>query len=463
MAKFTHRRRASAVTDNTLEFSMGHKFAEIAFTPIIREMQTKHGSRASYERMDRGDDYNHRIGEREAAFISARDSFYMATTSETGWPYVQHRGGRTGFMKVLNQHTIGFADFSGNRQYISTGNLMHDSRVALFFMDYPNRTRLKLLGRIRIVDHDEPQILAQLEDSSYSAQIERGFLIEVAGLDWNCPQHITPRFTNRELDDQILSLREENDTLKSLLVQSNKKSLTASKQQHPAAEDILGEGPLELIVSGVRQLTARIRAYELRDPAGGKLPVVDPGSHLKIPVRLPTDEIGVRHYSIASNPLRRDKYEIAVQREDGGNGGSQAVHDSYQIGTRVRMDFPGNHFGLHDDERPAILIAGGIGITAIKSMAQALHGRGGRFSLHYAGRSQADMAFSEHLQRQFKDQIYLYGAAEGNRLNIPGILSKAPKDALVYVCGPDRLNRAVRDHAIKLGIPRKNVRLELFE
>lgn len=442
---------------------MPHKFAEIAFTPTVRAMQARQGSRAGYARMDAGDDYNHRLGDREAAFIAARDSFYMATTSETGWPYVQHRGGPAGFMKVLDQDTIGFADFSGNRQYISTGNLRHDNRIALFFMDYPNRTRLKMLGRIRSVETGESEVLERLGDSSYSAQIERGFIIEVAGFDWNCPQHITPRFTDGELNEALKSLQAENHQLRSRSASQNEVRVAGARSQNLNAEETLGEGPMELVVSGVRQLTARVRAYELRDPSRGNLPAVDPGSHLKIPMRLPTGVMGVRQYSIASNPLRRDVYEIAVQREDGGSGGSRAVHDTYQVGTRIRLDLPMNHFGLHDDERPAVLIAGGIGITAIKSMAQALYARGGNFSLHYAGRSQADMAFSERLKQKFRTQASIYGAAEGNRLDVHRILSAAPKDAIIYVCGPDRLNRAVKNIAVKLDIPRENVRLELFK
>ena len=179
---------------------MAHKFAEIAFTPVVRAIQQQEGSRAGYARMDGGEDYNHRLTAREATFIAARDSFYMASVGETGWPYVQHRGGPTGFMKVVDERTIGFADYSGNRQYVSTGNFSSANRVALFFMDYPNRTRLKMLGRVRTVGLDEPELLARLEDDDYPAQVERGFIIEVEGFDWNCPQHITPRYTIDEIE-----------------------------------------------------------------------------------------------------------------------------------------------------------------------------------------------------------------------------------------------------------------------
>ncbi len=442
---------------------MAHKFAEIAFTPVVRAIQVKEGSRASYARMDEGDDYNHQLSGREAMFIAARDSFYMASVGETGWPYVQHRGGPAGFMKVLDERTIGFADYSGNRQYVSTGNFSTDNRVALFFMDYPNRTRLKMLGLVRTVGLDEPKLLAQLEDDDYPAQVERGFIIEVEAFDWNCPQHITPRFTETEIEDQLTSLQTENRHLKALLAGAeNSPVATANSPQNEGLET-LGEGPLELVVSSVRQLTPRVRAFELRDPNGEELPAVEPGSHLRIPVRLPAGELVDRHYSIASNSARRDAYEIAVLREEEGSGGSAAVHEIYQLGTRLHIDMPGNHFGLHDDERPALLIAGGIGITPIKSMAQALAARGNNFQLHYAGRSSAEMAYRERLERQLGDRIKVYSSAKGERLNIPTLLADAPDDVVIYICGPKRLISAVTDVAKEIGIPREQVRLELFE
>ena len=178
---------------------MAHKFAEIAFTPTVRAIQSAEGSRASYARMDEGEDYNQLLTERESGFIAARDSFYMASVSETGWPYLQHRGGPAGFMKILDEHTLGFTDYSGNRQYVSTGNFLSDDRVALFFMDYPNRRRLKMLGRVRIVGPEGADTLALLGDADYPGRVERAFVIQVEAFDWNCPQHITPRFTETEL------------------------------------------------------------------------------------------------------------------------------------------------------------------------------------------------------------------------------------------------------------------------
>jgi uncharacterized protein len=179
---------------------MPHRFAEIAFTPTVKQLQEELGSRTAYARMESvPESRNHRLSEMEVEFIAARNSLYMATVSETGWPYIQHRGGPRGFVRALDETTIGFADFRGNRQYISLGNLMNEDRVSLFFMDYPNKARLKLFGRAKIVGLDDPMTLSRLEIADYRARVERGFLIKVEGFDWNCPQHITERHTLDEV------------------------------------------------------------------------------------------------------------------------------------------------------------------------------------------------------------------------------------------------------------------------
>ena len=275
---------------------MGHSYHDIAFTPTILDLQTAVGSRDNYAAMGSGGTFNDLLTEREASFIARRDSFYMASVSETGWPYLQHRGGPAGFMKVLDQHTLGFADYSGNRQYVSTGNFSKDDRVSLFFMDYPNQRRLKLFGRVRIIDSADRTTLDQLSDGDYAAQVERRFLIDVEGFDWNCPQHITPRYSRAEVDSLLGELREQVRELKA----NSKAPANTNADAGP-----LGNGPLDLVVTGIRQLAPRVRAFELRDPDGRDLPSAEPGSHLLLPVRLPDGSITDRHYSIASNPARR--------------------------------------------------------------------------------------------------------------------------------------------------------------
>src|ERR1700744_1616300 len=185
---------------------MGRRFQELAFTPLFKEHQLEPGSRRQYERMEKssplGEDL---LGPAEQDFIQRRDSFYMASVSETGWPYMQHRGGPKGFVRVLNPSLIGFADYRGNKQYISLGNFDHDNRVALFFMDYPYQTRLKILGRVEIHENDAeaPALIQPFRSKDDSGVIERVILIHVEGFDWNCPQHITPRYTAEELEQTL--------------------------------------------------------------------------------------------------------------------------------------------------------------------------------------------------------------------------------------------------------------------
>lgn len=251
--------------------------------------------------------------------------------------------------------------------------------------------------------------------------MERGFLIHVEAFDWNCPQHIAPRYTESEIQSRMAPLIEENRALKA-----------AQSDVRAAPPKSLGNGPLELAISGVRELTPRIRAYELRDPGGAALPLFEAGAHLQVPVRLADGEMAVRHYSICSDPKHRDAYEIAVLREDAGAGGSPSVHEQFDIGLRLRCGLPQNHFALHADPRPAVLIAGGVGITPIKAMGHALKSRGAAMQLHYAGSSGPELAFRDELRREFDAAVTIYRSADGERIDIERILSAAPDDAIFY-------------------------------
>jgi predicted pyridoxine 5'-phosphate oxidase superfamily flavin-nucleotide-binding protein len=188
---------------------MGHRFAEIAFTRAVQAQQEARGSRASYARLAEGEARNDRLGVKEVDFIQERDGFYLASVSETGWPYVQFRGGAPGFLRVIDERTLAWPDFRGNRQYVSVGNLSGDDRVALILMDYANRRRLKLLGHAEILEVGADEGLAkQLAVPGYHAEVERAVRVRVAGFDWNCPQHITPRFTLDEVEHAVTPLRE---------------------------------------------------------------------------------------------------------------------------------------------------------------------------------------------------------------------------------------------------------------
>lgn len=200
---------------------MARAFAEIAFTDSVKTAQSRYGSRKAYSGLEFDEERRDRLTEHEIAFLAERDSFYMGSVGENGWPYVQHRGGPKGFLKVLDEKTIGFADFRGNKQYISVGNLNADDRVSLFIMDYPNRQRLKLWVRSRIVHQNEdPELVARLEVPTYRARIERGIVMTIEAVDWNFTQHITPRFSEAEVERLIAPLIEENRALKAQLAQS---------------------------------------------------------------------------------------------------------------------------------------------------------------------------------------------------------------------------------------------------
>ena len=193
---------------------MGHRFLELATSPAARDAQAAHGSRAAYARMESGGPNHDRLGPKEEAFIAARDSFYLASVTHDGWPYVQHRGGPPGFLKVLRERQLGFADLAGNKQYLTLGNIQTEDRVALFLMDYANRRRLKLLGRMRVPDPaEEPDLVAALIDGDHPPRVERCFVIDVEAFDWNCPQHITPRFTEAELTEALAPVRARIDQL----------------------------------------------------------------------------------------------------------------------------------------------------------------------------------------------------------------------------------------------------------
>lgn len=447
---------------------MPHQYAKLAFTESVRKVQEDHGSRQNYAKMDVGEDYNFLLSDTEREFISNRDSFYMASVSETDWPYVQHRGGPQGFLKVIDENTLGFADYKGNRQYISTGNFKTNNRVSLFFMDYANKRRLKVMGHVSQVDEQDWETLASLEDEHYKARVERGFIIKIVAFDWNCPQHITPRYTEKDLTTLLAPLQNQIKTLNS--------QVNGSKQAI-----VLGDGELPLIISGIRQLTHDIRAYELRHVEGIALPEVSAGSHIQVPVKLSNNEVSWKSYSISSNPNRTDCYEIAVKIDTRGSGGSIALHESYTLGTILHCHKPNNYFALLplEPKQHIVLIAGGIGITAIKSMALSLANKAKNtqftFEVHYAGRSIKDMAYVDRLVRQLDDKLNLYLSDKGNKLSLKHLLktvivsndqttnkAEHKNNTHFYLCGPESMVTELKQSANSLGIDESKLHFELF-
>jgi predicted pyridoxine 5'-phosphate oxidase superfamily flavin-nucleotide-binding protein len=207
-------------------------FGSLVFTPAVKALQEKYGSRRQYARSEGSASSPARLGRDETEFIGERDTFYMATLGSTGWPYVQHRGGPEGFLKVIDDRTLAFADFRGNKQYISTGNLATDNRVALILMDYPRQLRLKILGRAEIFEGEKAsEWIEKVRDPVYKAVIERVYVIRIEAFDWNCQQYIVPRYTEEEIraavapaENKIRELLQENEKLRQQLSQAGKKN-----------------------------------------------------------------------------------------------------------------------------------------------------------------------------------------------------------------------------------------------
>ncbi len=188
---------------------MAKNFAAIAFTKAVKEMQEKLGSRASYARMER-DTYVDGLTENEIDFIAERDSFYMASIGDNNFPYIQHRGGPKGFLKVLDAKRLGFIDFKGNMQYITVGNLATNNNVALIMVDYPARARLKIYAKAEIIElKDDPSLYDVLDLKEYKFRPERMMVLNIEAYDWNCPQHITPRYTVTDIEEAFASQRNQ--------------------------------------------------------------------------------------------------------------------------------------------------------------------------------------------------------------------------------------------------------------
>jgi hypothetical protein len=195
---------------------MARNYRHTLFNDAVKVLQERHGSRAAYLKMDAGADGTpDTLTAKELGYIALRDSFYMASVNADGWPYMQHRGGPAGFLRHIEGNRIGFADYRGNKQYISTANLAGNDRVSLFLMDYPNRDRLKLVGHAHSIElADDPVLVTSLMPEGYRAVPERAFLIDVIGWEWNCSQHITPRFTEAEISAAIQPMAAELNQLR---------------------------------------------------------------------------------------------------------------------------------------------------------------------------------------------------------------------------------------------------------
>ncbi len=427
---------------------MAKAFANISFTPKVKEFQTKMSSRDNYQNFELGENEVVALSEFEKQFIGERDSFYQATIAENGWPYVQHRGGPAGFIKILDDHTIGYADFTGNRQYLSVGNLLGDDRISLILMDYPRRQRLKIWGRARLIDElTDSNLLAQLEPEDSRAPIERGVVITVEAFDWNCPKYITPRYTQSDVNKLLAEAKSSSD----------KKAIYGYKYA--------GNAAIPLTITDIRQVAKNIRAYELTHSHGLDLPGYEAGSHITVPVMLPDGSETSRSYSLISPHKNTGPYIIAVKNEGHDQGASKVIHQHWQVGMEITTDQPKNYFSLHKDNRPAVLIAGGIGITPIKAMVEELLSRNSSFELHYTAKLSSEMAFYRELLESGSEYCHFYFSQQTNsqRLDLKKVLSKAPEQAVFYFCGPKNLLDASIRMANELGIERERIHFESFQ
>ncbi len=196
--------------------------SDIAFTPAVKRIQEKKGSRAGYARMEAKGGWRDEVTEGLSDFIAERDSFYLATASADGQPYIQHRGGKPGFLKIVNDKTLAFADFKGNKQYISSGNLSENNKAYIFLMDYATRSRVKIWGTARVVN-DSTQI-SKLVDTDYDGVPEQAIFFDITAWDINCPQHITPRFSEEKIVELVQPLKDRIEELEALLKQCEEKS-----------------------------------------------------------------------------------------------------------------------------------------------------------------------------------------------------------------------------------------------
>lgn len=416
---------------------MPRAFATLTFTPQVKAAQTRYHSRDANHGFELGPDSGDTLGPAEAEFIAARDSFYQATSGSNGWPYVQHRGGPAGFLQVLDAHTLAYADFRGNRQYLSVGNLTGNPRMALILMDYPNRRRLKLWCEARVVEAgDDPALMARLENPAYRARIERAIVLTVHAFDWNCPQHITPRYSEQQYAAVQAPLQAGLAQLRQQL---------AHHQARPAA---LGDGPLPLRIRSVTRLAPRVLGLTLEHADGAALPPAAAGSHLSLPVLLPDGSTGWRPYSLTR--IQPQRYQLAIQLADHSRGGSSYIHQHYTPGLLLHCAPPAGAFRLAPPAaNPVLLIAGGIGITPLLAMARELCAAGQPPQLVYSGRGQ--LAFIDELQALLGERLHCHDSSQGARLDLHALLAAQSTHATVYACGPASMLDALHQATQQLG------------
>ena len=348
--------------------------SDVAFTPAVKTLQSRNGSRANYQETEQDPDWwLDTITPELVEFIAERDSFYLGTANAEGQPYIQHRGGPKGFLKVIDDRTLGFADFIGNCQYISYGNLNENDKAFIFLMDYVNRKRIKIWGTAKVVD-DDPELLEKLADPNYPGKPERAFVFRLSLWDVNCPQHINPRYTEEQVQDL---------------------------EECPCCDPNPGRFSGTLKVAEVIEETANVRTFRLVPPDGGNIPFEYlPGQFLTLEIE-PAGKRIKRSYTIASSPTRPECLEITVKREEKGLV-SGYLHSEIKPGDQLRLSAPAGGFTFTGEQHNSIvLIAAGVGITPIMSVVRYLTDKkwDGDIFVILSFRTVQDFIFAEEIGR----------------------------------------------------------------
>lgn len=424
--------------------------SDVAFSPTVKAIQERHGSRRNYEETEQDSDWwLDTVTPQLAEFIAERDSFYLGTANAEGQPYIQHRGGPKGFLKVLDDRTLAFADFSGNRQYISYGNLNDNSKAFIFLMDYTNRKRIKIWGTAKVVE-DDPDLIQRLKDPNYRGKPERAFVFRITLWDGNCPQHINPRYTEEEIHEL---------------------------PDCPCCEPKRGKFSGTLEVSEVVDETEDVKTFRLVQPGGGNIPFTYlPGQFLTLEVTPQGKRIG-RSYTIASTPSRPDCLEITVKREEKGLV-SKYLHSEIKPGSSLKFTAPSGTFTFTGKEHNSIvLIAAGVGITPVMSVVRYLTDQNwnGEIYLLLSFRRRKDFIFHSEIEdlrgrhRNLHVEVTMSRPEEDwngstgriNKRLITNFVPKTPTHRF-HICGPEPMMQDVRTMLSELDVPEEQVKIEAF-
>jgi len=429
---------------------MKNNNSDIAFTPTVKAIQEQRGSRANYAETEEDPEWwLNRVTPELADFIAERDSFYLGTSSADGQPYIQHRGGPKGFLKVIDERTLAFADFSGNRQYISWGNLQDNDKAFIFLMDYTNRRRYKVWGTAKVVD-DDPELMAKLADPDYQGRPERAFVFRIGLWDGNCPQHITPRYTEEEIQEL---------------------------EDCPCCDPDPGRFTGALEVSEVLEETANVKTFRMVNPKGGQIPFTyQPGQFLTLDIEPDGNRIR-RSYTIASTPSRPECIEITVKREEQGLV-SNYLHQEIEPGDTLKLSAPSGNFTFTGKEHGSIvLIAAGVGITPMMSVLRWLTDQGwkGEIFLILSFRNGDEFIFRNEIEslrlRHANVKVVTTMTRPGQDWDGPKgritgqLISESVPDLVshrFHICGPDQMMDDIKTMLTELAVPVNQIKLEAF-